>query len=365
MNSAVFGSVAQSVDVLITGSGRLARAVAYSLATVRDYNIQVLLVARCSDAMKEVVTVARARATAFGSQIAFAGIVSDFASVPAMDDVMSSYRPRLILHTASLQSPWDITKPSTSRWADLVHRSGFGLTLPLQCALTVRIAEAIARNAPDALLINACYPDAVNGILSLLGYRIAGGIGNVDILVSLIRSTRGVRRQVKVVGHHYHVSKIANGDTSELPIVFEDDSQSIRADIEMWVGDLKCIQGSELNRLTGATAIAPLLALLQKRDAQFHMAGPWGKPGGYPVIQRNGVLALALPASLPDIAATAYNVRAAELDGVLVDHASGEVVFTRYKEGQQPCGLQVPSRWKVTELPDITETLFRIREHLT
>src|ERR1700733_3733164 len=132
MNSAVFGSVAQSVDVLITGSGRLARAVAYSLATVRDYNIQVLLVARCSDAMKEVVTVARARATAFGSQIAFAGIVSDFASVPAMDDVMSSYRPRLILHTASLQSPWDITKPSTSRWADLVHRSGFGLTLPLQ-----------------------------------------------------------------------------------------------------------------------------------------------------------------------------------------------------------------------------------------
>ncbi len=62
----------------------------------------------------------------------------------------------------------------------------------LQTGHVLRYARAAERAAPDTLLVNACFPDAVNPLLTALGAPVVCGVGNVATLAAALAARTGV-----------------------------------------------------------------------------------------------------------------------------------------------------------------------------
>lgn len=353
-------------DLLVTGTGRLSRAVCYSLAAVREVACNVLVAGRDASRVAELIAIARGRAVAFDSHFSFSGTTLTWDDANMLEDLLASTRPRVVFHTASLQSPWALCD-CTSSWSGLVRRVGFGITLPLQAVLAVRLATALRNASPNSILVNACYPDAVNAVIVGCGLSVLCGIGNIDILATSIRSNlpRASRAEYKVIGHHFNVAAISAGDFSHLPLLFlADHNQVLAEDTWRLVRSLACIHGPELNHLTGAAAVTLLITLLTSGVADLHLPGPAGRLGGYPMRLSRGSLSFALPGTLSMASAERFNEAAAERDGVVIS-TRGEVVFTNYSPGKcSTTSNTIPVRWYVQELEQILEVLLALRDDL-
>jgi hypothetical protein len=302
--------------IVVVGSGSFARSVSYALAAELRTPADVLVLARDPDKAAEVAFVAAARAGVSGVPASFgsAALVPD-----RLDDVLGAVRPEVLVHCVSHHSPWE-GRVAPSDWTRLVGAAGFGVTLPLQAALALDVAESLARVAPDCLLVNACFPDAVNPVLHALDVPVFCGVGNIATIAASLRATVPAG-ELLLLAHHAHLH--APDDPADEARVWLDGVES--ADVGALLAPMRSAARAELNQVGGHAAAKLAADLLTEPAVDTHLPGPGGMPGGYPVRVTGTKLELRLPPGMDAEAAVAWNQRMAAHDGVVVE--GGRVTF--------------------------------------
>lgn len=305
--------------------------------------------------------VSRAKAASIQSPVTFDSVEFEAESDDA-GRLLSSLQPDMVVNCASYYSPWeDIHQPSS--WTQLLRSAGFGFTLPLQTAFAIKFAKAIAGHSRSILFINGCYPDAVNPLLRALDLPVFCGIGNIALLSATLRSSLGLmpQQRLQVMAHHLHLYTPKPG---------VDEAQA-------WVDGKRCENvssllvsqrtsgGLEVNKVIGCTAAVLLRDILDGRDVETHVPGPFGLPGGYPVRVAGTRMELNLPAGLSEDKAIAWNEKIAIADGVKI-LPRGYVEFgERAKHAFRQYLPQIPDGFRVSEIEKVTQLMLELRARLT
>jgi hypothetical protein len=307
--------------IVVVGSGSFARAVSYSLATELRGPAEVLVLARDPAKAAEVAFVSAARAGVSGVPAGFRGGTLDRG---ALDDVLGAARPEVLIHCVSQQSPWE-RSAAPSAWTRLVQTAGFGLTLPLQAALVLDVAESLSRVAPDCLLINACFPDAVNPVLGAHELPVFCGAGNIATLAACVQTALGRADQsgLNLLAHHANLH--APDDPADEARLWCDGVE--RQDVTELLRPMREADRAELNQIGGHAAARLAAGLLAEPDTEVatHLPGPLGLPGGYPVLVTAKRIELRLPHGIDAATAIDWNQGMAVHDGVQV--RDGRVAF--------------------------------------
>ncbi|WP_433260482.1 hypothetical protein ACQPZF_24250 [Actinosynnema sp. CS-041913] len=332
--------------IAVVGTGDLARAVCYSLAAVATTSVEVVVIGRSAGKTEQLCYIANARAASGGrAGVAFTPFVGDVERPVA--DVDGA------LVCASSQSPWErLTAPSA--WTALVGRAGFGITLPFQAELALRVGRALPERS---WLINGCFPDAVNPLLAALGVPVLCGVGNIALLAASAQAALGLPDQtrLRMLAHHVHLHEPAEG-REEVRVWCDDEPVTAPADLLV---AQRSAERTELNQITGFAAAVLLDAVLSGTPVETNLPGPLGLPGGYPVRVAGKDIELRLPAGVSRAEAVAFNQRAAVADGVVVD--GDRVVFGPAVAEFLPGFAE---GFDVGDLPAATARLDALRERL-
>ena len=331
--------------------------------------VHVIVIGRRQDIATQLCYVANTRAASGGRAATFEPAAGE--PVPVLD---GTARLDGVLVCASTQSPWErLTRPSA--WTDLVRRAGFGLTLPFQAELALRVGRALAGRGPRPWLINACFPDAVNPLLAQLGVPVLCGIGNIGLLAASAQAALGLpdQRHLRMLAHHLHLHAPAAGEPEAL--AWLDDEL---VDAARLLARQRATDRTELNHVTGHTAALLLDRLAGGPAAErvdTHLPGPLGLPGGYPVSMRGTELDLRLPPGVTRAGAIEFNQRAALADGVVVEGGTGTGTEAGSETGTvrfgpaavtelQTLAPDLAGGFAVTELPSATARLRALRDWL-
>ncbi|MGA8117161.1 MAG: potassium transporter TrkA [Actinocatenispora sp.] len=303
-----------AADLLVIGSGSLARALCNSLAVTADTSVTVTVLGRDAARTGQVAYIANARSALARRDVDFRARTGELADGACLDRAIHDLSPRVVVQCASLHSPWE-GRATPSPWTALVAAAGFGITLPLQARLAVATGESLRRTGSDARFVNACFPDAVNPVLHRLGLPVFCGIGNVATLAGSLQSALGVpAERLRVLAHHVHL---------HAPRRPEDEVRAWLDDVPVpGVGTLLAAQRAadrvELNQVTGLAGARLVADLLSGAEIVASLPGPLGRPGGYPVRITRDRLDLDLPTGLTEEEATAFNEHAGESDGIRI-----------------------------------------------
>jgi hypothetical protein len=348
-------------DLLMIGSGSLARSVCHAIAVTHRARTAVTVVARSADKAHDICHVANVRATVSGHPVRFSPAPSYDATEQEPTSILLAHRPRVIVNCASMQSPWEAAR-WPSGWTALVRSAGFGITLPMQASPAVEVAAAVSRADPAALFVNACYPDAVNPVIRWLGLPVLCGIGNIALLAAALQEALSLPSQadLRMLAHHAHLHAPPSGD-QEVRAWIRD--QPV-ADTGKLLVTQRTVNRAELNEVTGYLAAMFLDKLASGADFHAHVPGPLGLPGGYPVRVTDGQLSLDLPPGITPEEAIAWNQDMAVLDGVTIT-ADGVARFS-------PPARQELARYEpdlaegfgLSELDDARRALLRLRDKL-
>ncbi|MER7333698.1 MULTISPECIES: potassium transporter TrkA [unclassified Micromonospora] len=360
--------------VVVVGSGQLARSLCESLASIQTpQRVRVTVLARDLTAAVGAARGAQVRATVAGTGVTFTA--QPFTSEPFTDPgdgyaadaaSMARLRPDVLVCAASTQSPYERVH-APSAWTELVATAGFGVTLALQAELVSRLAAALASGAPDALLVNGCFPDAVNPLLAALNLPVLCGIGNVATLAACLDAALGRPgpRRLAVLGHHAHLAAPGPDSTG-------DDTAEVRAwldglpvpDVTGLLAGYRALPRPELNALAGHAAAALVAGLAADAgEVVASLPGPLGLPGGYPVRLSGGRAQLRLPPEVSAAQAVAWNTAAGHRDGVEV--SDGHVRYPeRARAALSAYQPDLAEGWHVTELPEVFARFIALRDHL-
>ena len=347
--------------VAIVGSGSFGRAICHSLAALAPRDtaarppLRVTVLARDGAAAAEVARACRVRAAVSGTAVEFAAeTLSDEV------DALRRLRPDALVCCASAQSPYErVTAPSA--WTSLIEQAGFGLTLPLQASIAARLARAVAEVSPGTLLVNGCFPDAVNPLLAALGLPVHCGIGNVATLAACLQASLGLPDQggLAVLGHHAQLA--APGDPAGEVRAWHDGTP-VAGVTELLAAD-RALPRTELNAIGGHAAARLLADLLSDMEVHTSLPGPLGLPGGYPVRLAGAAIALDLPAGLTTEAAIDWNTRAGRRDGVEV--SGDRVGYPDWAAAALAPHLpDVAAGWPADALDEVGDQLTALRQRL-
>lgn len=346
--------------ILIVGSGSLARAISYSLALLLSRPHRVIVCARSRDQLNEIVYVSRAKAAGAQSPVKFDSVEFDAESGDA-GKLLSSLQPDILVNCASYYSPWEwIHQPST--WTQLLRRAGFGFTLPLQAAFAIRFAKAVAAHPRPVLFINGCYPDAVNPLLRALALPVFCGIGNIALVATSLRSSLSLTpgQRLQVLAHHLHLYTPKPGVEEAQAWI---DGKHCR-NVTSLLTSQRTSSGLEVNKVIGSTAAVLLRNIIDSRDVETHVPGPFGLPGGYPVRVMGARMELNLPADLSECEAISWNERIAVADGVKI-LSNGNVEFgENTKLAFRQYLPQISDGFCAAEIDKITQSMLELRERL-
>ena len=262
----------------------------------------------------------------------------------------------MLVQCASYQSPYEhVTAPSA--WTELLRTAGFGIALPLQAAPLLDVVETVHKAAPDCLVVNACFPDAVNPVLTEIGYPVLCGIGNISTISTAVAAEIGHENhgELHLLAHHVHLH--APADAADEARVWCDGTE--RHDVNDLLSRMRSIRRNELNGI-GAHAAARLLeALVTGATVDTHVPAPLGLPGGYPVRVHDGRVELRLPDGIDTATAVAWNQRMTALDGIDVD---GDRVHL--PEAINEHAPDLADGFPVADLRQACTRLLRLREEL-
>jgi hypothetical protein len=343
--------------VVVAGSGALARAVCSSIA-VSTSPLDVRVMARSGARAGELCHVARTRAALRGSPARFRPAAADLTALPEVASALAELAPAALICCASHHSPSERLE-APSAWTALLDRAGFGATLPLQTAVPVTLARALAEASPSSMFVNACYPDAVNPLLAALGLPVLCGVGNGGLVAATLQAGLG-QGDLQVLAHHVHL---------DAP---EDPADEARAwlrgrrvdSVDALLAEQRATPRALLNEVTGDTAARLLGDLLAGGEMFTNVPGPLGLVGGYPVRITDRRLELNLPDGVGRADAVAWNQRMAWLDGVCV-LPSGDVRFSA--PAQRELGAHLPdlaAGYHVTDHAEVCRRVLELRRRL-
>jgi hypothetical protein len=317
--------------VLLAGLGDLGRRLAISLAAFPAVGELVVAGRRPDDerawaALVEDCAVVRVRYQEL-----------DLARQGAVERLLRRERPAVVLHSASLLSPWHLHE-STRPAAESLLAAGFAAQLPAQLPLLLTVMDAARAVDFRGVVVNCSYPDVTHPILARLGLAPLVGLGNVGmirqrVLALLRRRARspGDLPLVRVLAYHSQVGPVLRSEPPADPRrrakVFLGEAGEPADDLPY--AGTPVLFGREINALTCASAVPLLLALLPGGPSLRTSApGPLGLLGGYPIRVTGGQATLDLPPAWPPGKAEAFQRQAARQDGIAQIEADGTVVFT-------------------------------------
>jgi hypothetical protein len=347
--------------ILIIGSGSLARAISYSLAVLLSRPHRVIVCARSRDQLNEIIYVSRAKAASVQSPVTFDSVEFETESGDA-GKLLSSIQPDVVVNCASYYSPWEgIHQPSS--WTQLLRSAGFGFTLPLQSAFAIKFAKAVAGHSRQVIFINGCYPDAVNPLLRGLDLPVFCGIGNIALLAATLRSSLRLKPQqrVQVMAHHLHLYTPKPGVDEAQAWVDGKPCENVGS----LLASQRASTGLEVNKVIGCTAAVLLRDIIDRRDVETHVPGPFGLPGGYPVRIAGERMELNLPADLSECEAIAWNEKIAVADGVKI-LPRGYVEFGKpTKDAFRQYLPQRADGFHASEIDKVIQSMLELRARLT
>ncbi|MFF1561736.1 hypothetical protein [Streptomyces sp. NPDC058279] len=347
--------------VAVVGTGAFAATLVRALAR-HPHPLRLHVLSRDADRARDLADLARDHAFLAGHRTAYTGDRLDPFARDQTRRLLSALRPDVLVVAGSEQSPAE-ARTTPSAWTDLLNRSGFGLTLALQSAVVAKLAEACAQASPDTTVVNACFPDAVNPLLHAAGLPVACGLGNVSTLACALSARLALpdERRLHLLAHHAHL---------HAPPAPDDDARgwldgTMLIDLSRLLAPVRSRPRRHLNEIGAAAGAAAVAALAGGGpDHIGHLPGPRGLPGGYPVTVGHRRVRLRLPEGVSREQAVQWNLRRAELDGVVVD-VDGTVRTT-------PAALaalrkhwpDAPPSYGPTDLGPVRDRLLRLRARL-
>nr|CTQ98359.1 hypothetical protein [Kibdelosporangium sp. MJ126-NF4] len=304
--------------------------------------------------------IAGARAATCEQDVRFRPVGVDLERPADLEQLLAAARPRVCVVCASEQSPWErVSAPSG--WTDLMAAAGFGISLPLQAYIAITVARAVAGSSPDTLVVNACFPDAVNPVLAALGLPIWCGVGNVSAIATAVQLELGLRDQnsLHVLAHHAQLHAPPPG--CDEPLVWCDGRQL--DDVGRHLATQRAVRRSELNNITGFAAGRLVDAVLRDTGLTTHLPGPLGLPGGYPVHVLGDAIDLRLPGGVSVDEAIAWNNGIGRYDGAWL--AADKIMFSG--TAQEALRDHIPSvggGWALTSFTELRTELLAVRERL-
>lgn len=276
--------------------------------------------------------------------------------------LLAALRPDVLVVAGSEQSPAE-GRSAPSAWTDLLAQSGFGLTLPLQSTVVANLAAACAAASPNTTVVNACFPDAVNPLLHAAGLPILCGLGNVATLAAALSARLDLTepQRLHLFAHHAHLHTPAQPEDDVRGWLDGAPLNGLRSQL----APIRSRPRQHLNEVGAAAGAAAVAALAGSGPVHVgHLPGPHGLPGGYPVTVGHREVQLRLPHGLSREQAVAWNLRRAELDGVVVD-TTGTVRTTPAAltalRAQWP---DAPGTYGPADLDSVRERLLCLRSRL-
>ena len=350
-------ALVKTVDVVIIGSGSLARGIVHALSQIATGSIRIAIIGRSAVKVSRMALIANARAASFGTSPIFFPLEIPQFNATAFSRAFRALKPKIILLAASLQSPWESSQDE-NLWTRLIADAGFGITLPLQLKFAAEVSHGVADS--ETAIINACYPDCVNVALHRLGFRTTCGIGNSAIVEALCRARRDIASDdVRVVGHHGHLGAWLKGRTAQSqPRVWVRGKEIKSKRLRPNLGPI----GEELNSVTSSTATRVLMSLLLGETLHTSVPGVAGMPGGYPFIVKRGKFALHLPSGITAAEAIAHNKTGERLDGL--DLGTGVKFLGKAQRSLARVGFEYAEGFDLAEWPSACEKLIALRDQL-
>jgi hypothetical protein len=347
----------KTADIVIIGSGSLARGIVYALSQAAMGSLRIAVIGRSTTKVSPVALMANARAASFGAPATFFPLEIRKFKALAFSRALRSLKPKVIFFAASLQSPWESSQGQNA-WTRLIAEGGFGITLPLQ----IRLAAELSRGAEfsEAAIVNACYPDCVNVVLDRLGFRTTCGIGNSAIVEAFCRSHHDVASDdVRVVGHHGHLNAWLKGKASQRqPRVWVKGREKKSLRLRPHLGPIE----EELNNVTSATACRVVMSLLTGETFHTSIPGVAGLPGGYPFILKAGRFTLHLPSCITRAEAIAHNKSGEQLDGL--DLGSGVRFIGEACRSLARVGFEYAEGFELVEWQSTCDSMVVLRDRL-
>lgn len=93
------------LKVLIFGSGSLVKGICHALSVSRSHSLEISRAAQSIAQVSEIVAVANIRSNLMNAKVRFEGFEASW-SENAIEQLLRRIRPNLVLHAASLDSPW-------------------------------------------------------------------------------------------------------------------------------------------------------------------------------------------------------------------------------------------------------------------
>jgi hypothetical protein len=226
MNNMSSGA-SKGCDILFSGTGYFTEIMLADIAATARTPLRIVVGGRNADRLKWLVDACRSRAAIYGTQVSFDQIQIDSGSVETLKNSLESAKPKVVVQSASMQSPWKVDN-GESGWSNLVAKAGFGITIAFHALLAFRTATAIKQLGSKCHFVNTCYPDGVNQLLTVAGVPLTTGVGNIGIFSAVVagRLPFAERKDVRVLAHHRHIVEWRKPG-----------SQREGAPIRAWVGD--------------------------------------------------------------------------------------------------------------------------------
>lgn len=347
--------------ILVFGTGELAKELCEALVAGFDRRTVIMICGRSEKAAKSLCFVNQSLALARGRDATFVPAAVPEFDLAALSATVAEFEPDAVVCAASLSSSWEGER-SASQWTRLISGPAFGLSLPLQAVIPARVAAAIKAAGSDALLLNACYPDAVNRLLASLGLQVHCGLGNISTIALTLRCALRLpdHDRIRAVAHHRHLyGALPDG-----------------SDVRLWkdgkavpeVGKLLGAQRTSVRAhrypLIAAAGAELLAAIASAEPSVTHVPGPAGLSGGYPVRITGREIEVLLPPDETPETVEGWQRSAAEADGAWVDK-NGDVTFSA--AAADAIGEHVPALregFPAADLPSVAQTMLELRDRL-
>lgn len=312
------------IDIFFTGTGSLAEACLFATATTpAGRPLRIAIGGRDADRCRWLALVANSRAAALSVENYVEPVVLDWSSPQALAGILTKLRPKVIVQTASMQSPWALAH--SNQWSALVAQGGYGLGTPFHTILTARLVRAVELAGTDTRIVNGAYPDIANSLIKAMGLESPVGFGNVDIIAVAAAAILGSRKPgtVRLLAQwEPHVADFRQPFEKRHNINPKAwiDGKEID-DFMLRFKEIKFPLGSDdsLNQLTGTTVVPMALAFATGSTYVGHAAGPFGLPGGYPIRIVDGEVSLNIPEGTSVDEAVAFNKGFEEMEGIVLD----------------------------------------------
>jgi hypothetical protein len=306
-------------DILICGTGSFAQRIACDLAATARKPTRVVIAGRNALRLAWIRTAAQARADMFGRPVEIDTHGIDLAIDGGAVELLATRRPTVIVQAASLQTASVISGGGNS-WTRLVGIGGLSATAVFQALLTSRVARAAAQVTPGSYLINCCFPDVANGILSAMGLPITCGIGNIAILSHAFAGVLpgAPKPKLQMLCHYQNIAawrRPAGQRSGPTARVWLDGDEIF--DIFSRFASVQLTPEPVID-ISGASAVTLIIAMAHQQDWSGHVPGPGGLPGGYPVAFRGRRLGLDLPTGIDPAAAIAWNGQYEAENGLVI-----------------------------------------------